>query len=92
MTEAKRKRKRGRRNVPGAQFMRMHRSLSRVAFEKMLGGDWSPVKDTPSANRNGKYETWRGPGNDCFVRNLKSRATKSGRTWRDVALTMGLTP
>ncbi|MFW6184425.1 MAG: hypothetical protein ACOC8X_11565 [Chloroflexota bacterium] len=74
-----------------ATMHRLHLSISRNRFEKLLGGEWETDKDNRNLRRNGKWETFTGPSRvlqgrrDKFVRNLRSGATRSGRSWRELA-------
>lgn len=75
---------------------RMTLSLSRAAFERLLGGEWKVDPTDANLRRNGKWETFTGPSRvvqgrtDKFVRNRKSGATRGGKTWRELAVALRL--
>ena len=79
-----------------ASLHRLHKRVTRGQLEKRLGGNWQSPEDAKSLRRNGRWETWKAPSRlvqgrrDCYIKNLRSGAVKSGRNWQELAQALGV--
>ena len=76
---------------------RMATALTRATFERKLGGAFQSAPKSPGRRTNGQWVTFKDASKqvaertDCFCRKIQEGGpTYSGRTWTDVAKTMGL--